>query len=235
MASDTHIVKAYTEELDRLTGLIAEMGGYAQAAVSQSVQALRRRDGDLAAQVIEDDKRIDAIESEIVDQVVRIVALRQPMAVDLRTVVACMKIASDLERIGDYAKNIAKRSLILNDNPTVGPISSIQNLSRMVEIMLHEVLDAFVKGDASISDRLRTEDQAVDLAHTGIFRELITYMMEDPRTITPCTHLAFIAKNLERIGDHATNIGENVAFRVAGERPADRDTGADKPADPAVG
>lgn len=222
MASEAHIVKAYTEEIAHLTGMIAEMGGYAQAAVADSVQALKRRDSDLAAKLIDGDKKIDALETEVSSFVVRLLALRQPMAVDLRTIVASLKIASDLERIGDYAKNIAKRSLVLNRGPVVGPISGIVNLSRMVEVMLHDVLDAYAAGDAEKARQLRLRDQEVDDAHTGIFRELVTYMMEDPRTITACTHLVFIAKNLERIGDHATNIAESIVFQVSGERQVER-------------
>jgi phosphate transport system protein len=216
--SEAHIVKAYTEEIEQLTGKIAEMGGFAQAAVSDAIDALRKRDGDLAAAVVNGDKRLDAMEAEVAAMVVRLLALRQPMAIDLRTVVASLRISSDLERIGDYAKNIAKRSLILNEMPPTGPISSIYNLSRMAQVMLNQVLDAYASGDAHVAEQLREQDEAVDAAHTGIFRELITYMMEDPRTITACTHLAFIAKNLERVGDHATNIGESVVFQVSGER-----------------
>ena len=234
MATDNHIVKAYTEEIARITGLISEMGGYAQVAVANAVEALRKRDSDLAVQVIEGDKRLDAMEAQVSSLVIRLLALRQPMAIDLRTVVASLKIASDLERIGDYAKNIAKRSLLLNDMPLTGPINSIHNLSRMVQVMLHEVLDAYAAGNAEISEQLRVRDEAVDAAHTGVFRELLTYMMEDPRTITASTHLAFIAKNLERIGDHSTNIGENVVFQVDGERPVERhladDASEDQPA-----
>ena len=222
MATDNHIVKAYTEEIAQITGLISEMGGYAQVAVANAIEALRKRDSDLAMQVIEGDKRLDAMEAQVSTLVIRLLALRQPMAIDLRTVVASLKISSDLERIGDYAKNIAKRSLLLNDMPLTGPINSIHNLSRMVQVMLHEVLDAYAAGNVEISEQLRVRDEAVDAAHTSVFRELLTYMMEDPRTITASTHLAFIAKNLERIGDHSTNIGENVVFQVYGERPVER-------------
>ncbi|HKK31476.1 MAG TPA: phosphate signaling complex protein PhoU [Alphaproteobacteria bacterium] len=222
MAGETHIVKAYTEEISQLTGLIAEMGGYAQTAVADSVQALKRRDSALANKVIDSDRKIDALETQVSAFVVRLLALRQPMAVDLRTVVAGLKIASDLERIGDYAKNIAKRSLVLNDNPVAGPVVGIVNLSRMVEMMLHEVLDAYVNSNAEVATQLRSRDEEVDAAHTGIFREILTYMIEDPRMITSCTHLVFIAKNLERIGDHSTNIAESIIFQVNGERPIER-------------
>jgi phosphate transport system protein len=234
LSNDAHIVKAYTEEIAALTGLVAEMGGYAQAAVADATEALRRRDGDLAVSVIEGDKRLDAMEARVSSLVIRLLALRQPMAIDLRTIVASLKIASDLERIGDYAKNIAKRSLILNQGPATGPINSIYNLSRMVQVMLHEVLDAYANGDADAAGQLREQDEAADAAHTGIFRELITYMMEDPRTITACTHLAFIAKNLERIGDHSTNIGENVVFQIKGERLVERHLTGEQPDGPAI-
>lgn len=235
MVSDNHIVKAYTEEIAQITGLISEMGGYAQVAVANAGEALRKRDSELAMKVIEGDKRLDAMEAQVSTLVIRLLALRQPMAIDLRTVVASLKISSDLERIGDYAKNIAKRSLLLNDMPLTGPINSIHNLSRMVQVMLHEVLDAYAAGNAEISEQLRVRDEAVDAAHTGVFRELLTYMMEDPRTITASTHLAFIAKNLERIGDHSTNIGENVVFQVQGERPVERHLADDAPDDQPIG
>ena len=222
MPTDAHIVKSYTAEIEHLTALIAEMGGYAETAVAEAVQALRRRDSDRANRVIEGDRRIDALEEQVSASVVRMLALRQPMAADLRTIVACLKIAGDLERIGDYAKNIAKRTVILNKSPATGPIAGIWHLSKMVEVMLHEVLDAYSAGNADAAEQLRARDHDVDDAHTGLFRELLTYMMEDPRTITVCTHLIIIAKNLERIGDHSTNIAENLVFQVRGERMTDR-------------
>jgi phosphate transport system protein len=222
MPTDAHIVKSYTAEIEHLTTMIAEMGGYAETAVAEAVQALRRRDSARAAQVIEGDRRIDALEEQVSAYVVRMLALRQPMAADLRTIVAGLKIAGDLERIGDYAKNIAKRTIILNKSPATGPIAGISHLSKMVEVMLHEVLNAYTAGDAKTAEQLRARDDEVDDAHTGLFRELLTYMMEDPRTITPCTHLIIIAKNLERIGDHSTNIAENLVFQVRGERLTDR-------------
>ena len=235
MVSDNHIVKAYTEEIAQMTGLISEMGGYAQVAVANAVEALRKRDSELAVKVIEDDKRLDAMEAQVSALVIRLLALRQPMAIDLRTVFVSLKISGDLERIGDYAKNIAKRSLLLKDMPLTGPINSIHNLSRMVQVMLHEVLDAYAAGNAEISEQLRVRDQAVDAAHTSVFRELLTYMMEDPRTITVSMHLAFIAKSLERIGDHSTNIGENVVFQVDGERPVERHLADDAQDDQPIG
>ncbi|MCA8929669.1 MAG: phosphate signaling complex protein PhoU [Alphaproteobacteria bacterium] len=222
MTSDGHIVKSYTAEMDRLTAMIAEMGGYAETALAEAMLALRRRDGDRAERVILGDRKIDALEEQVSALVIRLLALRQPMAADLRTIVAALKISGDLERIGDYAKNIAKRTLILNQSPPTGPVAGIAHLSRMVEAMLHEVLNAYVAGDATAAERLRERDSGVDDAHTGLFRELLTYMMEDPRTISVCTHLIFIAKNLERIGDHSTNIAENLVYQVRGERLGDR-------------
>lgn len=227
--NEGHIVKAYTAEIEQLTALLAEMGGYAEAAVSEAIQALRRRDSEQAQHVIDNDRKIDALEAQVSSLVVRLLALRQPMATDLRTIVAGLKIASDLERIGDYAKNIAKRALILNRAPVTGPIAGIHNLSRMAELMLHEVLDAYSNSDADAAEDVRARDQELDDAHTGLFRELLTYMMEDPRTITACTHLVFVAKNLERIGDHSTNIAENLVFQVRGERLGNRH---DDPANP---
>jgi phosphate transport system protein len=222
MVGDTHIVKSYGDEMASLTALIAEMGGYAQAAVAESMQAVRRRDNDLAQKVIEGDKKLDALEVQVSNLVVRLLALRQPMAVDLRTVVASLKIASDLERVGDYAKNIAKRTLVVNRDPVARPISGLFHLARMVELMLNQVLDAYTTSDVDAARELRSRDQEVDDVHTGLFRELLTYMMEDPRTISSCTHLLFIAKNLERIGDHTTNVAESIEFQVSGERPVER-------------
>lgn len=224
MPSEGHIVKAYTAEIDHLTAMIAEMGGYAETAVTEAVQALRRRDTERAQRVVEGDRKIDALEEQVSAHVVRLLALRQPMAADLRTIVAALKIAGDLERIGDYAKNIAKRTVALNQSPATGPIVGIAHLSRMVEAMLRDVLNAYVANDAEAAKQLRLRDTEVDEAHTGLFRELLTYMMEDPRTITVCTHLIIVAKNLERIGDHATNIAENLVYQVRGERLADRHT-----------
>jgi phosphate transport system protein len=222
MPTDAHIVKSFTVELDRLATMIAEMGGHVEAAIADATSALRRRDSDLANRVIEGDRKIDQLEAQVSANVVRMLALRQPMAADLRTIVAALKIAGDLERAGDYAKNIAKRTLILNQSPVTGPIAGIANLSQMVSAMLREVLDAYLAGDAKAAEALRVRDEVVDAAHTGLFRELLTYMMEDPRTITACTHMVFIAKNLERIGDHATNIAENLVFQVRGEHLEDR-------------
>jgi len=222
MSLETHIVKAYTQEIAHLTTMIAEMGGYSQAAVAEAMQALRRRDSAQAMRVVEGDRKIDSLEAQISGYVVRLLALRQPMANDLCTIVAGLKIAGDLERIGDYAKNNAKHVIELNKSPVAGPIAGVGNLGRMVELMLDEVLDAYVVGDATAAETVRARDEDVDDVHTGLFRELVNCMTENSRTVTSCTHLVFIAKNLERIGDHATNIADNVVFQATRQRPADR-------------
>ena len=225
-----HIVSAFDDDLIAIQARITEMGGLAEDLLARALDAVEKHDSALARQVIEDDKKLDALEFEVEDMAMRVIALRQPMAQDLRVLISALKICTTLERIGDYAKNIAKRSLVLNQLPPTGPLNSIYNLSRMVQVMLHEVLDAYAAGNASVAEQLRQRDEEVDAAHTGVFRELITYMMEDPRTITASTHLAFIAKNLERVGDHATNIAESVVFQVSGERLVERHL-ADETAD----
>ena len=187
MSLETHIVKAYTQEIAHLTTMIAEMGGYSQAAVAEAMQALRRRDSAQAMRVVEGDRKIDSLEAQISGYVVRLLALRQPMANDLCTIVAGLKIAGDLERIGDYAKNNAKHVIELNKSPVAGPIAGVGNLGRMVELMLDEVLDAYVVGDATAAETVRARDEDVDDVHTGLFRELVNCMTENSRTVTSCT------------------------------------------------
>ena len=216
MASE-HIVRSYDEELKRLNNRIAEMGGLAEAQLAAGVQALVKRDIKLAERVVATDRQLDQMESDIDTHVVRLLALRQPMAIDLRAIVVSLKIASDLERIGDYAKNIAKRAIALSQSAPAAPIRGVPRMSRMVESMIHDVLDAYVRRDVDRAVAVWNRDGEVDDAYTGMFRELLTYMMEDPRNITACTHLLFIAKNIERIGDHTTNIAENIYFLVKGQ------------------
>ncbi len=229
MESSDHIVKSYDEELSQLDNMIAEMGGLAEAQLADAVQALVRRDIDFAASVVEGDRRIDAMETEIDLFTVRLLALRQPLADDLRVVIAALKISANLERIGDYAKNVAKRTGVLVQNPAMGGATgTIVRMSAMVQSMIANVLDAFIARDAQAAADVRLRDQEVDHLHTSLFRELLTYMMEDPRNITACTHLLFIAKNVERIGDHATGIAEQVYFMVTGTMPeAERPKGDD--------
>ncbi len=212
-----HIVKAYDAELTRLSELISRMGEMAEKQIGRAITALSERDAELASQVVADDLEIDGLEAEIHEFTVRLLALRQPMARDLRQIVAALRIAPDLERIGDYAKNVAKRSIALDQVPPVKPIVTIPRMARMVQEMIRDVLDAFATGDVDKAHEVWTRDAEVDDVYDGLFRELLTYMMEDPRTISACTHLIFIAKNIERMGDLATNIAETIHFQVKGE------------------
>src|SRR5688572_13295432 len=216
--SNEHIVKSFAQELQRLSNLITQMGGVAEAQVEAAVQALVRRDTAIAAQVIQSDLRIDTYEREIDNETLRLLALRQPMASDLREIVSALKIAADIERIGDYAANIAKRSLALAQLPAVRPVGAIPRMGRLVQEIMKEVLDAFIERDVDKAVAARRRDEELDDLYTSLFREVLTYMMEDPRNITSCTHLLFIAKNLERIGDHTTNIAENAYYILTGQQ-----------------
>ncbi|NQV79994.1 MAG: phosphate signaling complex protein PhoU [Alphaproteobacteria bacterium] len=217
--SDEHIVKSFGEELERIDQLIVEMGGLAETQLASAIRALVRRDAELANDVVDGDARIDALESEVNERIIRLLALRQPMAGDLRVAIAALKISNELERIGDYAKNVAKRTVVLVQSPAMPATLAISRMGTLVQGMIKSVLDAYVARDALAAEDVRLADQEVDQLHTSMFRELLTYMMEDPRNITPCTHLLFIAKNIERVGDHTTNIAENVHFLVRGEDP----------------
>jgi len=212
-----HIVKSYEQELKRLRDLISEMGGIVESQVALAAQAVAQGDEQAAMRVVEEDPRVDALEREVETFVIRMLALRQPMAIDLRFIVAALKITGDLERIGDYAANVAKRSVVLGQFSVPFSLSGIANMARLVQENLKQIIDAASSSDAELAITVWNSDQAIDDVYNAIFRELITYMMEDPRNITPCTHLLFIAKNLERIGDHATNIAENVHYAVTGE------------------
>jgi phosphate transport system protein len=226
MATTGHTIKAFDEELDLLRGNICEMGGLAEAAIREAMQALVRRDAAAAAAVVDRDTRIDALEADIERQAVRIIALRAPMADDLREVIAALKIAGVVERIGDYAKNIAKRVPALQDS-NIQPVSLLPAMALIVGEMVHNVLDAFAARDAAKAASVCERDSAVDDFYNSIFRALLTHMMENPHNITPATHMLFIAKNLERIGDHATNVAEMVHFAATGQHLADRAKGAD--------
>jgi phosphate transport system protein len=216
-----HIVKSYDEDLTRLNNTIARMGGLAESQMAQAIEALDRRDSDLAEQVIAGDNKVDNLEREVDEMTVRLFALRQPMAGDLRNIVAALKISSDLERIADYAANVAKRAIVLNQLPTVKPLFSIPRMGELVQTMIRDVLDAYVQRDADKAIDVWYRDEEVDEMYISLFRELLTYMMEDPRVITACTHLLFVAKNIERIGDHATNISETIYFLIHGKILAD--------------
>ena len=226
MPTTGHTIKAFDEELDQLRATIAEMGGLAETAIREAMQALVRRDLDAARAVIERDHRIDTLEGEVERQAVQIMALRAPMADDLREVVAALKIAGVVERIGDYAKNIAKRVGSVEDSK-IRPLSLLPEMARIASEMVHDVLDAFAARDAQKAAEVCARDAAVDDFYNSIFRALLTHMMENPHNITPATHLLFVAKNLERIGDHATNVAEMVYFAAKGEHLTERAKGAD--------
>jgi phosphate transport system protein len=221
-----HRIDTLDAELDRLRGTICEMGGLAEAVISDAMQALVRRDPEAAALVVARDRKIDALEAEVERQAVQIMAVRAPMADDLREVVAALKIAGVVERIGDYAKNIAKRVPSVEDS-SIPPLSLLPEMARLASEMLHNVLDAFAARDARKAAEVRERDTAVDDFYNSIFRALLAHMIENPHDITPATHLLFVAKNLERIGDHATNVAEMVYFAATGDYLGDRAKGAD--------
>ena len=227
MPTTGHTVKAFDQDLDQLRGSIAQMGGLAEQAISESMRALVQRDVEAAERVIEADKKIDALEAEVERNAVQIIALRAPMADDLRDVVAALKIAGVVERIGDYAKNIAKRVRVIDESPSIEPLSLLPEMARIAGEMLHNVLDAFAARDSDKAVEVCERDRAVDDFYNSIFRTLLTFMMENPHNITPATHLLFIAKNLERIGDHSTNVAEMVYFAATGHHMAERSKGLD--------
>src|SRR5437764_15448090 len=219
-----HIVKGFGEQLEALSSSIAQMGGVAEAQLAEAVDAIARRDSALAERVIAGDPRIDQLQQTVEDQGLKLLALRQPMAVDLRNTLAAIKIASELERIGDLAKNIGKRALVLNREPPIRLAQSLGRMGRAALAQLKQVLDAYSDRDAEAAKTVWRHDEEIDELYNSLFRELLTYMMEDPRTIGLCTHLLFVAKNIERAGDHATNIAEVVYHMATGghlalERP----------------
>jgi phosphate transport system protein len=212
-----HIVKSFEVELNRLRALLTEMGGLVESEVALACEAMLSRDDAAAAAAVESDPKVDALEHDVEQFVIRLLALRQPMAQDLRLIVASLKITGDLERIGDYAANVAKRSLVLNQFSLPFSLTGLAHMSRLVQEHLKMVIDAIGENDIDKAVEVWRSDESVDEIYNALFRELITYMMEDARNITPCTHLLFIAKNLERIGDHATNVAETVYYAVKGE------------------
>ncbi len=211
-----HIVHSYDEERHRLAGELLRMGEMAAAQLEAALDVVERRDDGAAARIVANDEAIDALEGEVSHDVMKL-ALRGPLARDLREILSALRIASDIERIGDYAANVAKRSTALNAAPPLPHTRGLNTLGQLVLRQLRDVLAAYADSDAAVAQRVRESDAEVDTLYTSLFRELLTYMMEDARAITPCTHLLFMAKNLERIGDHATNIAENVWFLVHGE------------------
>ena len=210
-----HIVKSYDDEQRRLLDETLRMGEMAAAQLEAALDVVARRDDKAAARIIANDEAIDALEQEISQDVMKL-ALRGPMARDLREILAAIRIASDIERIGDYAANVAKRSTALNLAPPLPQVGGLQVIGRLAVEQLRDVLVAYRDNDVEAAQAIRARDAELDTAYTALFRELLTYMAEDPRSITGCTHLLFMAKNIERIGDHATNIAENVWFLVHG-------------------
>ena len=215
-----HTVRAFTEQLEALASSVAQMGGLAEAQLADSIDSIAKRDTALAERVVGADRKVDELQQQIEEQALKVLALRQPMAVDLRETLAAIKIAGELERIGDLTKNIAKRAMVLNREP---PIRLAQSLARMGGQALGQlklVLDAYSDRDADSSELVWKQDGEIDEMYNSLFRELLTYMMEDPRTIGLCTHLLFIAKNIERAGDHCTNVAEVVFHMVTGSHLA---------------
>jgi phosphate transport system protein len=214
-----HTVRSYDEELKYLAQKIAEMGGHAERMVEQSVKALVSGDMDLAKRVVLDDQFLDDTQREIDEKAIMVIAKRQPMASDLREIIGAIRISGDLERVGDMGKNIAKRNFAVSE--TKHPLKifrGLESLSSLAITQLSDVLDAYASRSVEALDRVRNRDDEIDAMYTSLFRELLTYMMEDPRNISSCTHLLFCAKNLERIGDHATNIAETIYYIVTGQQ-----------------
>jgi len=213
-----HIVKSYEDELNSLAAECARMGGLTEAQVADAVSAVVKRNQELAASVVGRDDRLDAAEREIERRAILLIALRQPVADDLRRTVAAMKVANNLERCGDLAKNIAKRTLVIIESDPLTPLTrSIERMGRLVLTRLTAVLNAYTRSDLDQALAVWSQDDEVDEHYNSLFRELLTYMMGDPRMITACAHMLFVAKNLERIGDHATNIAEIVHYEITGE------------------
>lgn len=229
MPAAEHTVHAYDDELRRMTNLVLQMGGLVESQIAAATIAVSRRDSEAAQKIVENDAQIDEIEHEVELLVTKLLALRQPMAIDLRGIIGALRIAGDLERMGDLAANIAKRSIALAQTREIESLWMIPRMAGLVQSMVKEVLDAYVEDDLDKARHVWETDHEVDEMYNSLFRQLLTYMMEDPRNITACTHLLFAAKNLERIADHATNMAEIISYRQTGEysmreRPKGDDT-----------
>lgn len=218
-----HTVKSFDDDISQLRGLIAQMGGLAEVGIQGAMAALVRHDSASAQKVVDDDRKIDVLEAEVERLAVKIIALRAPMADDLREVVAALKISGVVERIGDYAKNIAKRSGSVEGRSKIEPLTLLPAMAEIAASMVHDVLDAYAARDAVKAAEIIARDQKVDNFYDSIFRNLVSHMMENPSTISSAAQLLFVAKNLERIGDHATNIAEMVHYAATGMHPADRE------------
>jgi phosphate transport system protein len=218
-----HTVRSFSADLEELSGDLARMGGLAEDVLSDAIQSIATRDAILADTVISRDPQIDAMQVEIEKKILRVLALRQPLARDLRQTISALKIAYELERIGDLAKNIAKRAKVLDLIEPASALKGVARMGRLVIAQLKRVLDAYSALETDAANKVWTRDEEVDEHYTSLFREVLTYMMEDPRTISGCTHLLFVAKNLERVGDHCTNIAEEIYFLVTGDQlPTER-------------
>jgi len=224
-----HIVSSFNDDLNRIESLLLEMGGLVEKQLLEATHALRKEDRVRAKQVLKGDKRINKLEAELNENAIKILALRQPVAADLRNVVMTLKMASHLERIGDYTKNMARRTnTITKADAFTGSIGTLVRMSELVQSMIKSVLDAYNKRDAEAAQDIRIADEGVDQMHNTLFRELLTYMMEDVRNISGCMHLLFIAKNIERMGDHVADIAQEIIFLVTGEWPEAKRPKGDK-------
>ncbi|WP_420102598.1 phosphate signaling complex protein PhoU [Bosea sp. (in: a-proteobacteria)] len=214
-----HIVRSYDSDLETLRRSLAEMGGMAERMLGDSTVALVRRDTTLAQKIISADQRLDNLQREVEDKAVLTIARRQPLANDLRELISAIRIAADIERVGDLAKNIAKRAVAISGQfqPPHRAVVGLEHISRLVQAQLKDVLDAYAAGNEQKALEVWGRDDEIDALYTSLFRELLTYMMEDPRNITFCTHLLFCAKNIERIGDHTTNIAETIHYLITGD------------------
>lgn len=220
---NTHIVSSFDEDLNQVERLVLQMGGLVEQQLRNGTNALSKGDETLAKEVIRSDGQINTLEAEINELSISMLALRQPMAGDLRRVVMTLKIAGHLERMGDYAKNIARRTRTISKaDAFTGSFVTLERMSELVQVMIKSALDCYTGRDIDVAEHVRAQDEAVDLLHNTLFRELLTYMMEDARNISGCMHLLFIAKNLEKMGDHAVEMAQEVIYLVTGEWPEDK-------------
>jgi phosphate transport system protein len=217
---EAHIHKPFDDQLRILEDSVARMCGLTEAQLANALKALAERDSALAAQVAEGDGAVDALENAVTEEAILVLTLRAPVANDLRQVITALKVAADLERVADHAANTARRALVINQSAPVSPVRTLLRLGREVQGLLREALDSYLTGDAERALAVRARDVEVDELYSSLFREILTYMMEDPRTITLCSHLMFIAKNIERVGDHATNIAEMTYYLSTGHQLA---------------
>lgn len=228
---NTHISSAYDRDLDAIQTLVIKMAGLVEEAIMSAAKSLELRDTDLADRVRAGDKVIDALELQINEEAARVIALRAPVSKDLRAILTVLRIAASLERIGDYAKNMAKRTGTLVDMPVIaGSDAALRRMAREVQAMLKDILDAYLRGDVALAEDVRQRDHEIDQMYNALFREFLTFMMEDPRNITTCMHLHFMAKNVERMGDLVTNMAEQVIYLVTGEMPEEARPKGDKTA-----